>query len=90
VYVSKRTEYPLFIHSGSEEVTDNFLVPQWGGVIIYNPDELSESVGGDLAGAPIHVDVPMERLMLVFVRQLQMLLGVPDTVREEGGRGEGR
>lgn len=87
VYVPKRTEYPLFIRSGSsgsEQVTDNFLVPQWGGVVIYNPDELLEPTtkeGGDQARSPIHVRVAVERLMPVFVGQLQMLLGVPEIVR---------
>ena len=52
--------------------------------MIYNPDELSEPAakeGGDKDRASIHVRVAMERLMPVFVGQLQMLLGVPEIVR---------
>lgn len=56
-------------------------MPQWGGVIIYNPDELSGQRDDDWSGAPLRVEVAMERLMPVFVRQLRMLLGVPETVR---------
>lgn len=88
MYVPKRTESPLYIRPGSdasEAVTDNFLVPQWGGVIVYNSDKLSKSSvvardSGDRSGAPLSVEVKMDRLMPVFVRQLQMLLGVPEIV----------
>ncbi len=73
VYIPRGEESPLLIKDGSSS-TDAFLVPQWGGVVIFNPPELSEE--GETF-------VPMEQLMPVFVKQLRMLLGLPsDQVSE--------
>ena len=80
VYVPKQTESPLFIREEEKEersYTDNFLVPQWGGVIICN---LGSESGDVEVESPVRVNVPMEKLMPVFVKQLHMLLGVPETV----------
>lgn len=92
VYVPKRTESPLFIRQEEEEeersYTDNFLVPQWGGVIICNLGSESGDVEAESPGGrAIRVNVPMEKLMPVFVKQLHMLLGVPETpISKDSGK----
>ena len=57
--------------------TDTFLVPQWGGLIIYNPPE----VGNRTNEGGTRVRVRMDHLMPAFIEQLKMLLGVPPNVR---------
>ena len=89
IYVPTPSESPLFIRPNSSprdrhSQTDNFLVPQWGGVVIYNPEKLSlggpdEFRGNDGEIVP-SVTVKMEKLMPVFITQLKMLLGIPNTV----------
>ena len=60
-------------------------MPQWGGVIICNLGSESGDVEAESPGGrAIRVNVPMEKLMPVFVKQLHMLLGVPETVHNEG------
>ena len=89
VYIPKRTESPLFIRpssSSSDEhsQTDNFLVPQWGGMIIYNPGKLSQSiVESNLSGednGSVLVNVKMEKLMPIFIKQFKILLGISNIV----------
>ena len=89
VYVPKRSESPLYIRSDSthsgHSLTDNFLVPQWGGVIIHNQVEPSPTShradgGGGGEGGVHRGRVKMEKLMPVFVDHLKMLLGVPALV----------
>ena len=43
-----------------------FLVQQWGGVIFYNPSTPHNSS---------HVDVVMEDVMVIVVKQLKLLMG---------------
>ena len=43
-----------------------FLVQQWGGVIFYNPSTSHNSS---------HVDIVMEDVMVIVVRQLKLLMG---------------
>ena len=54
---------------------DAFLVPQWGGVVIYNYPTTTNYTGRH------SVDVSMECIMKTFVLQLKHLLGIsPDEV----------
>ena len=69
VLVAPPTHSPLLIRDPQGHLTDNFLVPQWGGVHIFSPPEPGRG----------QVAVPMETVMCVFVKQLQLLLGVPET-----------
>ncbi|XP_064392618.1 GPI transamidase component PIG-S-like isoform X2 [Halichondria panicea] len=71
VYIPKLSESPLSIlpSSKSDQHTDTFLIPQWGGVVFYNH--------GNVTSDPDIVDVRMERVMPVFVKQLKLLLGIP-------------
>ena len=71
VLVAPPTHSPLLIRDPRGALTDNFLVPQWGGVVIFSPP--GEEEGGEV------IVVRMEKVMSVFVRQLQLLLGVPIT-----------
>ncbi|CAI8047231.1 GPI transamidase component PIG-S [Geodia barretti] len=71
VLVAPPTHSPLLIRDPRGALTDNFLVPQWGGVVIFSPP--GEEEGGE------EIVVRMEKVMSVFVRQLQLLLGVPIT-----------
>lgn len=73
VLVPHKTHSPLLIRDPQGQYTDNFLVPQWGGVVFYNPPQWEN---GD-EGKGVEVNVEMEKVMAVFVRQLQMLLGIP-------------
>ena len=49
-------------------------MPQWGGVVFYNPSQ--EEMNSD----PVNVNVKMENVMPVFVKQLKMLLGITSDV----------
>ena len=77
VLVAPPTHSPLLIRDPRGGLTDNFLVPQWGGVVIFSPPEEKEEEGGG-GGGGVTV-VRMEEVMSVFVKQLQLLLGVPKT-----------
>lgn len=84
IYVPRQSESPLLIQapsraSESKTLTDNFLVPQWGGMVIYNSEDPYEGASGGGSEVP-RVRVKMERLMPIFVEHLKMLLGVPDMV----------
>ena len=78
VYLSTPSQYPLLIKTPDGGLTtDTFLVPQWGGLIIYNPPE----VGNRTNEGGTRVRVRMDHLMPAFIEQLKMLLGVPPNVR---------
>ena len=84
VYVTKQKHFPLHIRDLSGHMTDNFLVPQWGGVVFYNPPEwINQSEVGGGGGGGVEggaIQVTMEEVMVMFVKQLEMLLGVPEAV----------
>ena len=95
VYIPKATQYPLHIRSNNKArktkekdappppppppATDTFLVPQWGGVVLYNPPGLGDETDANRS-AGRRVDVDMEKVMPVFISQLKMLLGLPPTI----------
>ena len=86
IYVPKATESPLFIRLKSDLLTqtDNFLIPQWGGVVFYNqeqPPSGGRRSNETIKDEPHKLGVKMEVLMSVFVEQIKMLLGVPHIVR---------
>ena len=82
MYVAPQAHSPLLIRDPGGQFTDNFLVPQWGGVVFYSPPESMN--GSSVRGEGGEVMVGMERVMAVFVRQLQMLLGVPANTQTSG------
>ena len=85
IYLPKRTEYPLHIRQDQRSnvtPTNAFLVPQWGGVVLYNPPEMGSGQDMELqreavAQDKLNVSVRMEELMPLIIGQLKMLLGVP-------------
>ena len=85
IYLPKRTEYPLQIQQDQRSKvtpTNAFLVPQWGGVVVYNPPEMGSGQDMELQREPVaqnklNVSVRMEELMPLIIGQLKMLLGVP-------------
>ncbi|KAL5477041.1 hypothetical protein EMCRGX_G023783 [Ephydatia muelleri] len=76
VYLPRRTERPLYIvdPGDAKSPRESFLVPQWGGVVIYNarPDSAS--------GTSPASSVKMGRVMPIFIEQLTALLGIPTKV----------
>ena len=55
--------------SGSEGGLANaFLVPQWGGVVLYN----------DYTNSSNSMEVMMEEIMVTFVNQLKLLFGLEE------------
>jgi len=77
VYIPKASESPLYIRDKSDQrqnQTDNFLIPQWGGVTFYNVEDSFRE------GGRRRMFVEMRSVMKVFVNQLQLLLGLPNPV----------
>lgn len=74
VYLPRKAEHPLFIvdPGDAKSPREGFLVPQWGGVVIYNAHPEPVSGAGHAS-----LSVKMGRLMPVFIEQLAALLGVP-------------
>lgn len=77
LYVPKASESPLYIRDQLDfrhNQTDNFLVPQWGGVTFYNVKNFNQD------GDQRRLFIQMRSVMKVFVSQLQLLLGLPNPV----------
>lgn len=74
VYLPRKAEHPLYIvePGNTKNRQEGFLVPQWGGVVIYN--ELPENSS---SGTRPSLSVKMGRVMPVFIEQLIALFGVP-------------
>jgi len=76
LFVPAKTQSPLHIknNDGSLSKTNAFSIPQWGGIVIYNPDNSSKEI-----------DFTAEKLrpvMQLFVGQLRDLLGVNPVERK--------
>lgn len=71
LYVPDRANTPLVIH-GSQ--ASSWLVPQWGGVVILNPEDFNTTV--DLS---ILSKEAIQPALLVFSHQLLSFLGAPQT-----------
>lgn len=52
-------------------VSNAFLSPRWGGILVYNVNKTDELQV---------VDVKMEEVMPVFVSELRLLLSIPNLV----------
>ncbi|KAJ7512620.1 phosphatidylinositol-glycan biosynthesis class S protein-domain-containing protein [Mycena galericulata] len=77
LFVPSASRRPLQIldSQGLPSSSDAFLLPQWGGIVIYNPPSELES----------HIPLPSSVLNSVFstfANQLLALLGVPNLPRE--------
>lgn len=69
LYVAPPRQRPLLV-AGSN--TNSWIVPQWGGIAILNPNEDTQSLSAD----------DLEPILLNFSSQLLSLLGVPSTPAE--------
>lgn len=69
LYVPEQTQSPLYIQGSKES---SWLVPQWGGVMILNPQH-------NETGSAIVTKEALVPAMQVFSTQLSSLLGLPQT-----------
>jgi GPI-anchor transamidase subunit S len=71
LFVPSASSRPLRIldADGSFSTSDAFLLPQWGGIVIYNPPS-------DLTPGPLDNE-GLRKVFRAFSSQLQILLGVP-------------
>ena len=74
VYVPSTSQIPLSIEGG---LGQSWLVPQWGGIHITNPELKPNSINGHL-GIPTHLSADaLDSAFAGFASQLLSLLGVP-------------
>lgn len=74
LYIPDANHSPLYIqdHKKQEVSSNAFHSPQWGGIMVYNVNDLYESD----APFPVDIDINMSKVMGVFLAQLRLLLGV--------------
>ncbi|KAJ3333345.1 hypothetical protein HDU76_009148 [Blyttiomyces sp. JEL0837] len=78
MYVPPKSQSPLHVvtSQGYTLHTNGFLIPQWGGIVISNPDRERDSLTYSVAA--------LKPVMEVFLAQLRGLLGVKE-VKLSGG-----
>ncbi|XP_053505490.1 GPI transamidase component PIG-S [Ictalurus furcatus] len=77
LYIPEAHHSPLFIRDhGKKEVSSNaFHSPRWGGIMVYNVNDMY----GPEAEFPVDINIDMAKVMGVFLAQLRLLLGVHKT-----------
>ncbi|XP_062867533.1 GPI transamidase component PIG-S [Trichomycterus rosablanca] len=77
LYVPDAHRSPLFIrdHSKREVPSNAFHSPRWGGIMVYNVNDMY----GPEAQFPVDININMAKVMGVFLAQLRLLLGVQRT-----------
>uniref|UniRef100_A0A671LIW6 Fructose-bisphosphate aldolase C n=1 Tax=Sinocyclocheilus anshuiensis TaxID=1608454 RepID=A0A671LIW6_9TELE len=77
LYVPDSHHSPLFIrdHSKREVPSNAFHSPRWGGIMVYNVNEMY----GPEAEPPVDININMAKVMGVFLAQLRLMLGVQHT-----------
>ncbi|XP_050948940.1 GPI transamidase component PIG-S [Labeo rohita] len=77
LYVPDAHHSPLFIrdHSKREVPSNAFHSPRWGGIMVYNVNEMY----GPEAERPVDININMAKVMGVFLAQLRLMLGVQHT-----------
>uniref|UniRef100_A0A673M3L8 GPI transamidase component PIG-S n=1 Tax=Sinocyclocheilus rhinocerous TaxID=307959 RepID=A0A673M3L8_9TELE len=77
LYVPDSHHSPLFIrdHSKREVPSNAFHSPRWGGIMVYNVNEMY----GPEAERPVDININMAKVMGVFLAQLRLMLGVQHT-----------
>ncbi|SJX61654.1 related to GPI transamidase component PIG-S [Sporisorium reilianum f. sp. reilianum] len=89
LYIPSRSHSPLMIRDpvsgGVHEASNAWLIPQWGGVVILNAEQengkdglvdLSRAEQRQVQSLP---QQPVLEAIATFARQLEILLGLPDT-----------
>ncbi|KAK2828645.1 hypothetical protein Q5P01_019679 [Channa striata] len=74
LYVPDAHHSPLYIqdHRKQEVPSNAFHSPRWGGIMVYNVNDLY----GSEAAFPVDISINMAKVMGVFLAQLRLLLGV--------------
>lgn len=74
LYVPDAHHSPLHIldHKKHEVPSNAFHSPRWGGIMVYNVNDLY----GPEAAFPVDININMAKVMGVFLAQLRLLLGV--------------
>lgn len=77
LYVPDANHSPLFIrdHSKREVPSNAFHSPRWGGIMVYNVNDMY----GPNAQLPVDINIDMAKVMGVFLAQLRLLLGIQRT-----------
>uniref|UniRef100_A0A672T686 GPI transamidase component PIG-S-like n=1 Tax=Sinocyclocheilus grahami TaxID=75366 RepID=A0A672T686_SINGR len=77
LYVPDAHHSPLYIrdHSKREVPSNAFHSPRWGGIMVYNVNEMY----GPEAERPVDININMAKVMGVFLAQLRLMLGVQRT-----------
>ncbi|KAF4098265.1 GPI transamidase component PIG-S [Onychostoma macrolepis] len=77
LYVPDAHHSPLFIrdHSKQEVPSNAFHSPRWGGIMVYNVNEMY----GPESERPVDININMAKVMGVFLAQLRLMLGVQHT-----------
>ncbi|KAM9451427.1 GPI transamidase component PIG-S [Clarias gariepinus] len=77
LYVPEAHHSPLFIrdHRKNEVPSNAFHSPRWGGIMVYNVNDMYEPE----AEFPVDININMGKVMGVFLAQLRLLLGVQKT-----------
>ncbi|XP_051956564.1 GPI transamidase component PIG-S [Xyrauchen texanus] len=77
LYVPDALHSPLFIrdHSKKEVPSNAFHSPRWGGIMVYNVNDMY----GSEAELPVDININMAKVMGVFLAQLRLLLGLQHT-----------
>ncbi|KAM9974685.1 hypothetical protein ACTFIW_008147 [Dictyostelium discoideum] len=70
IYIPKTTQSPLYIRSNQN--SNSFLIPQWGGIIIHNVNNNKNKNNN----GPIDLTNELEDQMVSFKYQLKELLGI--------------
>ncbi|XP_038059232.1 GPI transamidase component PIG-S-like isoform X2 [Patiria miniata] len=80
LYIPRSRHLPLYItdNTGEPVVTNAFLSPRWGGVMIQNVPKPSEN-----DTLPLTVEIDTRRAMEVFLAQLRLLIGIPQQVAQD-------
>lgn len=75
LYVPDPQHSPLIIrdHRGQGVSTNAFHSPRWGGIMVYNVNDMYDK---DTASLPVNLNIDMSKVMGVFLAQLRLLLGV--------------
>ncbi|XP_067232060.1 GPI transamidase component PIG-S [Chanodichthys erythropterus] len=74
LYVPDAHHSPLFIrdHSKRKVPSNAFHSPRWGGIMVYNVNEMY----GPEDERPVDITINMSKVMGVFLAQLRLMLGV--------------
>ncbi|KAA0720312.1 GPI transamidase component PIG-S [Triplophysa tibetana] len=77
LYVPDAHHSPLFIKDRSKRgaPSNAFHSPRWGGIMVYNVNDMYEPE----AQLPVDININMAKVMGVFLAQLRLMLGVQHT-----------